>query len=435
MLWAWRRFAIIFVSDGGRMSGNVVLLTIPIFFALVAFEFWYQRRKGLSVGSFRTAASNILCGLLERLFLIFTFGFLFWSYDSLSTWVMPQLPWRLDASSPWTYLLALVVSDFCYYWLHRVHHSVGVLWAAHVVHHQPQEMNFTVGLRTAPIQTLLFSAPFYVPAILVGIPALPFFVANGLMNSLQLLVHTELNWNPKGRLGFLGFIFNTPSHHCVHHGSQDQYLDKNFGAVFIIWDRLFGTFVPQGEKVVYGARRPLPTLNPVRALFDEYRYLLNAGRVLKSPVEVWLWSPARTASLMTGFEVESNGGISNQSGEREKLARLSVRETLLSLTVTLSTFFVLLYYEPKPAGPLLFLWASQIVLGIFAAGEWLDCSFRARTFERLRSVLFLATGLSLYYFSPGANGWPVLLILFAASICAYISLRRRTEDFKTLSPA
>jgi alkylglycerol monooxygenase len=417
------------------MNGNVVVLTIPIFFALVAFEFWYQGRKGVDVGSFRTAASNIMCGVLERLFLIFTFGFLFWSYTFVSNWVVPELPWRFDASSPWTYAIALVVSDFCYYWLHRIHHSVGLLWAAHVVHHQPQEMNFTVGLRTAPIQTLLFSAPFYIPAILIGIPALPFFVANGLMNSLQLLVHTELNWNPTGRFRFLGLIFNTPSHHCVHHGSQDQYLDKNFGAVFIVWDRIFGTFVPQGEKVIYGARRPLPSLNPVRALFDEYRYLLNAGRVLKSPLKVWFWSPAKTASLMVGNErdlYENKSAPSTEIGKRWKLRK---RETLLSLTVTFSSFFILLYHEPKPSAPLLFLWASLIVLGIFVAGEWLDYSAKARAFERLRSVLYLMTGIFLYWFAPNANGVPVLLILSASTICAYISIPRRIEDFKTLSVA
>lgn len=415
------------------MSGNVVVLTIPIFFALVAFELWYQRRKGVKGVSFRTGASNILCGLLERLFLIFTFGLLFWSYTIFSEWVMPRLPWRFEMSSPWTYVAALVVSDFCYYWLHRVHHSVGFLWAAHVVHHQPQEMNFTVGLRTAPLQTLLFSAPFYVPAILVGIPALPFFVANGLMNSLQLLVHTELNWNPKGRLRFLGLIFNTPSHHCVHHGSQHQYLDKNFGAVFIIWDRLFGTFVPQGEKVIYGARRPLLTLNPVRALFDEYRYLLEVGRILKAPVKVWFWSPAKTATLLDRIEMDRRCGKQAPADELKNRWRLRKRETLLSLAVTFAGFFILLYQEPKPAAPLLFIWASHILFGIFIAGEWLDYSLSARALERWRSVLLLTTGFFLYYFQPIANLWPVFLILFAASICAYISMPRRMEDFEAVS--
>ncbi|MDZ4084025.1 MAG: sterol desaturase family protein [Bdellovibrionales bacterium] len=414
------------------MNGNVVVLTIPIFFALVAFEFWYQGRKGVNVGTFRTAASNILCGLLERLFLIFTFGFLFWSYSSLSSWVIPVLPWRFDASSPWTYVIGLVVSDFCYYWLHRVHHSVGFLWAAHVVHHQPQEMNFTVGLRTAPIQTLLFSAPFYVPAILVGIPALPFFVANGLMNSLQLLVHTELNWNPQGRFRFLALIFNTPSHHCVHHGSQDQYLDKNFGAVFIIWDRLFGTFVPQGEKVVYGARRPLPTLNPIRALFDEYRFLFQAGRLLKAPLGVWFWSPAKTASRLSQLS-HFNGKIDFTQSAANPRWRLRKRETFFSLAVTFSAFFTLLYQEPKPPAFVLFLWASHIVLGIFIAGEWLDHSVRARALERWRSMLLLTTGFILFYLEPNANRWPVFMILLAASVCAYISLPRRVQDFEAVS--
>lgn len=423
------------------MNGNVVVLTIPIFFALVAFEFWYQGRKGVNVGTFRTAASNVLCGLLERLFLIFTFGFLFWSYTIVSDWVVPILPWSFDPSSPWTYLIALVVSDFCYYWLHRIHHSVGFLWAAHVVHHQPQEMNFTVGLRTAPIQTLLFSAPFYIPAILIGLPALPFFVANGLMNSLQLLVHTELNWNPRGRFKFLGLIFNTPSHHCVHHGSQVQYLDKNFGAVFIVWDRLFGTFVPQGEKVVYGARRPLPTMNPIRALFDEYRYLLNAGRVLKSPLKVWFQSPAKTAAQINDQmpELQTRFGTSQHVPASPLVAkerwRLRLRETILSLAITFVSFFVLLYQEPKPSALPLFVWASHIVFGIFVAGEWLDYSARARACERVRSILLLTTGICLLFFEPSANRWPVVLIFIAAFVCAYISLPRRVQDFQAVSVA
>lgn len=407
------------------MSGNVVILTIPVFFALVAFEFWYQNRRGVFIGSFRTAVSNVMCGLLERLFLLFTFGFLFWSYTRVSDWIVPHMPWRFGASSLSTYAIALVVSDFCYYWLHRVHHSVGVLWAAHVVHHQPQEMNFTVGLRTAPIQTLLFSAPFYVPAILVGIPALPFFVANGLMNSLQLLVHTEVNWNPRGRLKFLEYILNTPSHHCVHHGSQDQYLDKNFGAVFIIWDRLFGTFVPQTEKVVYGARRELKTLNPIIALFDEYRFLLRAGRELKSPFGVWFWSPAKTARLLerksTAKDTRLQSFVGVVSGPRPVFSRARVRSMILSLAITFIGFFVLLYNEPKPQPELLFLWAAQVVFGIFIAGEWLDNSKNAWALERLRSVSLVLVG-GLLYGADVIQVLPTFTILIAAAISAYASI-------------
>ncbi len=415
------------------MSGNVVVLTIPIFFALVAFEFWYQARKGIVIGSFRTAASNILCGLLERLFLIFTFGFLFWSYVTVSEWVVPRLPWSFNVSSPWTYAIALVVSDFCYYWLHRVHHSVGFLWAAHVVHHQPQEMNFTVGLRTAPLQTLLFSAPFYVPAILIGIPALPFFVANGLMNSLQLLVHTELNWNPRGRFRVLSKILNTPSHHCVHHGSQDQYLDKNFGAVFIVWDRIFGTFVPQGEKVVYGARRELLTLNPIRALFDEYRYLIRAGRNLRAPIGVWFWSPAKTAARLAKHAQSASLAIGTSSSvEQRGRWKLRSKETFISLAVTFLSFFVLLYQKEMPGNLLLFIWASQIVFGIFIAGEWLDHSVRARGLERLRSISLVLVSVGLYFVHPNANLWPMFFILMAAFACAYVSMPRSSEDFQTV---
>ncbi len=166
----------------------------------------------------------------------------------------------------WQVPLILVVQDLCYYWSHRLHHTVRVLWAAHVVHHSSQRFNLSTALRqswTAGLTTWIF----YVPLIALGVaPAVLFFV-QGLNLIYQFWIHTERI----GRLPRLvEAVFNTPSHHRVHHASNGSYLDRNFAGVLIVWDRLFGTFEPERETCAYGLTKNIRTYNPLRVAYHEY---------------------------------------------------------------------------------------------------------------------------------------------------------------------
>ena len=167
----------------------------------------------------------------------------------------------------WT--MAIVGWDFCYYGYHRAGHEIRILWASHVNHHSSRRYNLSTALRQT--WTPFASALFYVPLALVGVrPAM--IVTAGAINLLyQYWIHTETI----GRLGPIEWVFNTPSHHRVHHGVNPQYIDRNYAGIFIVWDRLFGSFEPEGERVIYGLTKNIESFNPLRIAFHEYRAIVR----------------------------------------------------------------------------------------------------------------------------------------------------------------
>ncbi|MFJ9831086.1 sterol desaturase family protein [Streptomyces sp. NPDC101169] len=174
-------------------------------------------------------------------------------------------PWRLSPSSAWTWLLLFFADDLAYYAFHRAHHRVRVLWASHVVHHSSVRFNLSTALRQS--WTPMTGLPFWLPLALLGIPPWMILLQQAFSLVYQFFLHTERVdrlWRP------VELVFNTPSHHRVHHGSNNEYLDRNYGGVLIVWDRLFGTFEPEGARAVYGLTKNIGTYNPVRVAFHEY---------------------------------------------------------------------------------------------------------------------------------------------------------------------
>ncbi|MEU6242763.1 sterol desaturase family protein [Streptomyces sp. NPDC047024] len=174
-------------------------------------------------------------------------------------------PWHLPPSSPWTWLLLFFADDLAYYVFHRAHHRVRVLWASHVVHHSSVRFNLSTALRQSwtPMTTL----PFWLPLALLGVPPWMILLQQSFSLVYQFFLHTERVdklWRP------VEWVFNTPSHHRAHHGSNNVYLDRNYGGILIVWDRLLGTFEPEGERVVYGLTKNIDTHNPLRVAFHEY---------------------------------------------------------------------------------------------------------------------------------------------------------------------
>lgn len=164
-----------------------------------------------------------------------------------------------------TWILALLVADFTYYWMHRLEHEHRILWASHSVHHSSEDYNLTVGFRLSLVEGL-FEWAFLVPMILIGFNPFQAIVALVLIAQYQHWIHTERI----GKLGWLDRIFNTPSVHRVHHGTNRQYLDKNYGGILMIWDKIFGTFEPEEEPVIYGLTRNIRSNNPIKIIFVEF---------------------------------------------------------------------------------------------------------------------------------------------------------------------
>ncbi|MGB9340475.1 MAG: sterol desaturase family protein, partial [Polyangiales bacterium] len=177
----------------------------------------------------------------------------------------------------WSWILLLFAEDFCYYWFHRLHHEVRTLWAAHVNHHSSTHYNLTTALRqswTTPFTGFLFWAPLP----LLGFPIEMILIQKSISLLYQYWLHTELI----DRLGWFELLFNTPSHHRVHHGRNPIYLDRNHAGIFIVWDKIFGTFEPETEAVDYGLTKNIHTFNPVRIAFHEWASMLRDAWNAKS---------------------------------------------------------------------------------------------------------------------------------------------------------
>ncbi|MFW2589635.1 sterol desaturase family protein [Sagittula sp. SSi028] len=252
---------------------DVVQLAVPFFAAAIVIELvwiWKTGRGGRyetrdTVASLIMGAGNVASGL--------ALGFVAWGFFTLLWEVTP-----LDLGLSWPVIvLCFVLDDLRYYWVHRFGHRIRWVWASHVNHHSSQHYNLTTALRQTWTYTFTFMMVVRAPLILLGFhPALVLFVG-GLNLIYQFWIHTEAI----GRLPrWFEAVMNTPSHHRVHHGRNPRYLDANYGGVFIIWDRLFGTFVPEldSDKPDYGLVRNLGTFNPLRVAFHEWQSIWSDVR-------------------------------------------------------------------------------------------------------------------------------------------------------------
>uniref|UniRef100_A0A8C4Z212 Transmembrane protein 195 n=1 Tax=Gadus morhua TaxID=8049 RepID=A0A8C4Z212_GADMO len=237
----------------------------PFFITLILLELvvgWIK--MGKPIASISDGITSIFAGIISRLPSLFMRGLELTTYIFVwNHFRMVVLPW----DSPWTWWLAFLAVDFGYYWVHRSSHEVSFMWAAHQVHHSSEYYNLSTALRQSLVHHFL-SWVFYLPMALAVPPSV--FAVHIEFNLLyQFWIHTEVIKD----LGPLEWILNTPSHHRVHHGRNLYCIDKNYGGVLIVWDRLFGTFTPEKDKVVYGLVFPIKTYESLNIQFHYYRYL------------------------------------------------------------------------------------------------------------------------------------------------------------------
>lgn len=244
----------------------LLMILAPVFFFCMLAEYWFGQRRGRLPESATYYFPEVACN--------FVLAGLHQATDILTGLLIAQLylwwfDWRLFdiEMSVSAFLLLVVLQDFFYYWFHRASHRIRWMWAAHVVHHSSERMNFSTAFRQSLMYPLAGMWIFWLPLVIIGFePKWVVFVV--LFNlGLQFFVHTQSIRS----LGPLEWVFNTPSHHRVHHGVNRQYIDKNYAGVLIIWDRMFGTFEPEVETVRYGVSKPVNSFNPIRVTFAEWK--------------------------------------------------------------------------------------------------------------------------------------------------------------------
>jgi sterol desaturase/sphingolipid hydroxylase (fatty acid hydroxylase superfamily) len=285
---------------------TVITFATPVFFGLIGLELLVAKLRGRPAYRAHDAISSIGLGVMSQLAGVFlkllTVGVYAWCVQRVALFALP-------ADSVWTWLGGLLLYDFLYYWLHRAGHEVNLLWAAHVVHHQSEHYNLSTALRQTSTGGLL-GWIFYLPMALLGFPV-SVFVGVALIDLLyQFWVHTE----QIGRLGWFDRVFCSPSNHRAHHAVNDRYLDRNYGGILIVWDRLFGSFVEEDDTdpPVYGTRAPLRSWNPLWANVEVYwaaaQDMWHARR-WRDKLLVWVkppgWRPADVAAAFPkpGFDI------------------------------------------------------------------------------------------------------------------------------------
>ena len=278
-------------------DAQIIVLATPVFLALIGVEFLVGRARGRDTYRLNDALGSIGLGIMSQLTGVFSALLTLTIYSAFFTHLVP---WQLSAHDVWVWVAGLLLYDLCYYWHHRLGHTVALLWAAHVVHHQSEDYNLSTALRQTS-SGWVAGWIFYLPMALLGFPPLVFVVVALIDLLYQYWVHTQ----QIGRLGAFDRWFCAPSNHRVHHAVNDKYLDRNYGGILIVWDRLFGTFVEEddAEPCVYGTRGPLRSWNPLWANLHYYVELAKDCRRaerLGDKLRVWFmhpgWRPADVAA-------------------------------------------------------------------------------------------------------------------------------------------
>lgn len=400
---------------------NYIVLAIPVFFLLIGVELLVAKLRRTPLYRFNDALTNISCGIGQQVtgaFLKTVIGIAYiWLYNNVRLFTLEGDQW-------WVWVVCFIGTDFFYYWFHRYAHEISFLWGGHIVHHQSEEYNLSVALRQGAFQSAT-SWVFYLPLALIGFSPVVFVIMNQFMVLYQFWIHTRaIDRMP----AWFEFIFNTPSHHRVHHGVNPIYIDKNHGGTLIVWDRLFGTFQAETEPVVYGVTKPLQSWNPVWANLDYLRdmiRLMRQCRNLGDMLRIWVKGPGWRPSYLGG--PQKPGPVSPE--------RFSKFDTAVSPGLN---YYVLGQYVVVLASASLFLFsenqlakaypgwqgvalkvalAGLILASIVSLGGLLERKAWAPAVEVLRVLLTAGTALGLALGTPYALGVGV-----AAGVYAGLSL-------------
>jgi sterol desaturase/sphingolipid hydroxylase (fatty acid hydroxylase superfamily) len=240
---------------------NAILRPVMVFFILL--EAFLCLRHEWHEYKVRDSISNILISIISWILNLVFKGTVFVLLVEAQKFALFDL-----GKSIFIWVLLFLLSDLVHYFFHYLEHKSRILWATHSIHHSSEHYNFSVALRS-PMTNTCYRFLYEVPLCLLGFDAAMVVLVHTIILSFAFFQHSELI----GKLGWLEYFLNTPSHHRVHHASNEKYLDKNFGAVLIIWDKLFGTFQAEEEKPRYGLTKPISTVHPVKIFFHEWMAL------------------------------------------------------------------------------------------------------------------------------------------------------------------
>ncbi len=412
----------------------------PFFILAVIIELIIDKLRGSgyyrandAINSISTGILYITSGYFTKFISLVAWGF---ALQNLALIDMPLSWFVASAKGIALWIAAALAWDFCYYWFHRMSHEVSILWASHAVHHQSEDYNLSTAQRQSSTGFLL-GWIFYVPLYVVGFP-LEVVLTVGAINLIyQFWVHTQLI----GRMGMLDRILVTPSNHRVHHAQNERYIDKNYGGILILWDRLFGTFEDErnDDPVIFGVRKPLANWDPIWANFQVYDYLIfDAVRTKRWRDKIGIWF--RRTGWRPGDMQASHPKAHSDLARFQKfdpeigtgMRRYVMFQFVVAILITLGITQVLFERGIRVALlPCLMLWGLLYTLGLLNGGR-----ANAVTLEVLRLVVFnWLVSLASQYNGIGVSkeGWLLAALYTAGSLSwlAYIKNNVKTMIYES----
>lgn len=400
------------------MDLNPIILSIPLYFGLILIEWIYDLLRKKGIYRLNDAFGNISCGMFEQItgvfFKVFTIG--------MYTLVFEQFR-IMDVPTSWPFLILMWIAiDFLYYWAHRWSHTVNLFWMGHVVHHQSEDYNFSVALRQGAMQKV-FTFWIYLPLALLGFDPYWFVFIGALNTVYQFWIHTE----QIHKLGWFELVFNTPSHHRVHHGRNPKYIDKNHAGSLIIWDKLFGTFQIEEETPVYGISKPNQHWDPVSShvqpfvdLFKDLGSVNGLGNKLAVLIQPPGWLPMVNGGRRYPQEVDKK---TYQKFNVLIDRTLSVYLFLHFLITLGATAYYLFNFENQSFNQNL-LWSAFLVFSVLSLGLLFEARKWAWIIETLR---LLAMFIASFIFLPQVAGWLVDVYLLASVFILFRSKKQLTR--------
>lgn len=398
------------------MQPAYILFAIPFFFLLMGAEWFYGYLKKKNLYRLNDTTANLVIGIGSQVFgLVFKalmLGIYAWFYKHYAFYKIPPT-W-------WSFVLCLVAFDFFFYWAHRWGHEVNIFWGAHSVHHQSEEYNLSVALRQSWFHNLI-AFPIFLPIPMMGFDPMIFGAAAIVHTLYQFWIHTKM---VDKMPAWFEYIFNTPSHHRVHHAIDPKYIDKNHAGVFMIWDRLFGTFQKEENKdeIHYGITTQLKSWNPAWANTHYYVEMYQKARSMK-----WL-DKVKVIFARPGWLPEYMGGMQHvKEVDNATYTKYDSTSNIYFRIYAIAQFFVLLwgtvqymahYSEISTFYKVVFfmlLLLTMLIMGaIFENKRWIIVAEYAR-------LALVMVSLNTFYYFWYINWFNVMMVTSAIIFVAFVA--------------
>ncbi len=387
-------------------------------------------RKNINTYSFSDIMSNLSCGILERLVAFFWYFVFFqaavYVFNNVALWHIP--------TNPFTWFIALVVTDFVAYWHHRLSHEVNFLWAAHIVHHQSEDVNVSTVFRVSFFAVFNRSL-FFIWMPVVGFDPIQVLQTMVFLGAFQFITHSRLI----GKLGFLEKIFSTPSNHRVHHSRNEKYIDHNYGHIFMIWDRMFKTYTPEEEEPEYGITTGFESESAFNSNFFYWKDLFKRASMtasFKDKIKLFFakpeWTPRDVGYLPDQYKKDEQG---NRLVHAVPMSRPFGIYMLVNNLLTLAFFISMfgLIDNPKEAqfsdlwyNKHLMVLVGTILLSVLVQGRFMDQKAGSKILDSIRLIV-IAAGIPFVYSEMAGNWFEPAVWIYCGVMMVWLWFNKETH--------